>query len=203
MKLDPNNDVYQGDLALLRRRKDAWAKGSNQGKIFRTLSYATLFVGLGVMLYIAFNVADDGTMKTRLPLHFSIWGTALIAYLLMKHARQISETPFTKYHAARFEADNKALYYICQQGLALKTYMIKDKNLKSIVRDDEAGALYIKGKGIINTVKRNGETNEDVESFYALVPFDKYDLDDLLEPYKNYVTNGDGTLRNQYLQEKS
>ena len=85
--------------------------------------------------------------------------------------------------------------------MTLRTYIIKDKNVKKIIRDDDWGVILIEGEGVVNIERRSGETEETVSEFYALVPFDKYDLDDLLQPYGKKVKKADGTLRQKYLDE--
>ena len=40
-----------------------------------------------------------------------------------------------------------------------------------------------------------------VQEFYCLVPFDKYDLDDLLQPYGKKVKSVKGSLRQKYIDE--
>ena len=59
----------------------------------------------------------------------------------------------------------------------------------------------IEGNAVINTERRGGESEETVTEFYALVPFDKYDLDDLLQPYGKKVKNAKGSLRQKYIDE--
>lgn len=200
MKFNPKNDVYHGDLEILNKRKQEWGKGNPGAAKFRILTYIILIVGVCAMIYVAMHYKGGDTMLSQLPLHLTIWITALLAYLTMRHARRTSEDPFYGYHSARFEADNNTIYYIYQQGMALKTYAIKDWDIETIIRDDDAGALYIKGPGSITTQKRKSESSTDVPEFYALVPFDKYDLDDLLKPYKKVVKRGNGTLRAKYLE---
>ena len=143
MKLDPNNDVYPGDLGILNARKHKWAKGTKKGYGFKIASYGILAAGL-------FEVSDD------------------------------------------------TVYYVYQQGMKLKTYYIRDAQIKKIIRDDEAGVLCIEGKATLNTQTRDSETEENLDKFYALVPFDKYELDDLLAPYKKKVVKSDGKLRESF-----
>ena len=85
--------------------------------------------------------------------------------------------------------------------MTLRTYIIKDKDVKKIIRDDDWGVILIEGDAVINIERRKGETEEKVNEFYALVPFDKYDLDDLLQPYGKKVKKANGTLRQKYLDE--
>lgn len=102
---------------------------------------------------------------------------------------------------AHFEADDDTVYYQFQKGMTLQTYYIKDENIKKIYRDDKAGVLLIEGDATVNVQTRKDESEHSVSEFYALVPFDKYDLDDLLAPYKKKVKKADGQLREKYTSE--
>ena len=53
MKLDPNNDVYPGDLGILNARKHKWAKGTKKGYGFKIASYGILAAGLVVIISVA------------------------------------------------------------------------------------------------------------------------------------------------------
>ena len=110
----------------------------------------------------------------------------------------MSQDPFNGFHNARFEVSDDTVYYVYQQGMKLKTYYIRDAQIKKIIRDDEAGVLCIEGKATLNTQTRDSETEENLDKFYALVPFDKYELDDLLAPYKKKVVKSDGKLRESF-----
>lgn len=138
---------------------------------------------------------------SQLPLHISIWVTALVTILVARKGKRVSEQPFSGFHMARFEVDDDTVYYVYQKGMSLKTYYIHDKDIRKIYRDDKAGVLLIEGNATVNTQTRKNESEEKVDKFYALVPFDKYDLDDLLKPYKKKVKNADGQLRYQYTEE--
>ena len=85
--------------------------------------------------------------------------------------------------------------------MTLRTFIIKDNNIHKITRDDEWGVILIEGDGIVNIERRGGETEEKVSEFYCLVPFDKYDLDDLLQPYGKKVKNSKISLRQKYIDE--
>ena len=102
---------------------------------------------------------------------------------------------------AHFEVDDDTVDYQYQKGMTLCTYYRKDKDIRKIYRDDKSGVLLIEGDAVINTQTRKAETEESVSEFYALVPFDKYDLDDLLQPYKKKVKKADGTLRAKYSED--
>ena len=200
MRLDPNNDVYPGDLSILNIRKQDWAKGEDRSKVYTITSFVILFAGLIAMIYV--NSKFGGTtMKSQLPLHLTIWTTALLAFLAARKGKQLSQAPFYGFHDARFETDDDTLYYRFQKGMTLRTYIIKDKNVEKIIRDDDWGVIVIEGDAVVNVERRKGETEEPVSEFYALVPFDKYDLDDLLQPYGKKVKKANGTLRQKYIDE--
>ena len=201
MKLDPNNDVYQGDLLTLKRKLQDWASADKTTTMYRTGPWLIVAVGFVVIIYVMLQVKDGTTAQSQLPLHISIWITALLAIIVSRHGKKLAQSPFWKFHMARFEADDDTLYYVFQKGMTLQTYYIKDKKIKKIYRDDTAGVLLIKGDADLNIQTRNGETDEKISEFYALIPFDKYDLDDLLHPYRKKVVNADGQLREQYTQE--
>ena len=196
MRLDPNNDVYPGDLGLLNARKHQWTKGEARAARYKIGSYVILAGGFAAILAVALKVQEGN----QLPLHLTIWIVALLAYITARRGKQISEAPFNGYHSARFEVSDDTVYYVYQQGLKLKTYFINDNDIRKIRRDDEAGVLHIEGKAALNIQTRNNETRESLDEFYALVPFDKYELDDMLKPYKSKVVKADGKLRQQFIE---
>ena len=196
MKLDPNNDVYPGDLGILNARKHKWAKGTNKGFGFKIASYVILAAGLVVIISVALRT--QGAESSQLPVHLTIWTVAALTFIAARRGKRMSQDPFNGFHNARFEVSDDTVYYVYQQGMKLKTYYIRDAQIKKIIRDDEAGVLCIEGKATLNTQTRDSETEENLDKFYALVPFDKYELDDLLAPYKKKVVKSDGKLRESY-----
>ena len=201
MKLNPDNDVYQGDLSTLNVRKQAWSNAEKSSIKYRNASWIVLAIGFCIIVYVMLQVRGGTTKLSQRPLHLSSWITALAGYLTARQGKKISEQPFSGFHMARFEADDDTVYYVYQKGMSLRTYFIHDKDIQKIYRDDEAGVILIEGDATINIQKRNEETQEKVSKFYALVPFDKYDLDDLLQPYKKHVRKCDGKLREKYSAE--
>ena len=196
MKLDPNNDVYPGDLGILNARKHKWAKGTKKGYGFKIASYGILAAGLAVIISVALRT--QGAESSQLPVHLTIWTVAALTFIVSRRGKRMSQDPFNGFHNARFEVSDDTVYYVYQQGMKLKTYYIRDAQIKKIIRDDEAGVLCIEGKATLNTQTRDSETEENLDKFYALVPFDKYELDDLLAPYKRKVVKCDGKLREDY-----
>ena len=201
MTLNPNNDVYQGDLSTLNVRKQAWSKGDHTSQKYRNASWVVLAVGFCVIVYVMLRVRGGTTTLSQLPLHLSIWITAIIALLVARQGKKTSEQPFAGFHMARFEVDDDTVYYVYQQGMSLRTYYIHDNDIKRIYRDDDAGVLLIEGDAVINIQTRKSETEKKVTEFYALVPFDKYDLDDLLQPYKKKVRIVNGKMREKFTEE--
>ncbi len=201
MTLNPDNDVYQGDLATLNAYKQAWSSAETSSSKYRIAAWAVLAVGFILIIYTYSRVKGGTTTMSQLPMHISIWITALAAIFVSKRGKRVSEQPFAGFHMAHFEVDDDTVYYQYQKGMSLRTYYIKDKDIKKIYRDDKAGVLLIEGDAVINIQTRKSETEEKVNEFYALVPFDKYDLDDLLQPYKKKVKAADGTLRSRYSEE--
>ena len=196
MKLDPNNDVYPGDLGILNARKHKWAKGTKKGYGFKIASYGILAAGLAVIISVALRT--QGAESSQLPVHLTIWTVAALTFIVSRRGKRMSQDPFNGFHNARFEVSDDTVYYVYQQGMKLKTYYIRDAKIKKIIRDDEAGVLCIEGKATLNTQTRDSETEENLDKFYALVPFDKYELDDLLAPYKKKVVKADGKLRESF-----
>ena len=196
MKLDPNNDVYPGDLGILNARKHKWAKGTKKGYGFKIASYGILAAGLVAIIKVA--LMTQGAESSQLPVHLTIWTVAALTFIVARRGKRMSQDPFNGFHNARFEVSDDTVYYVYQQGMKLKTYYIRDAQIKKIIRDDEAGVLCIEGKANLNIQTRDSETKESLDKFYALVPFDKYELDDLLAPYKKKVVKSDGKLRESF-----
>ena len=201
MTLNPDNDIYQGDLPTLNTNKRAWEAAEKGSAKYRTASWIIVAVGFACIVYIGFKVSGGTTTASQLPLHASIWITAIAAMLVARQGKRRSQAPFAGFHMAHFEVDDDTVYYQYQKGMTLRTYYIKDKDIKKIYRDDTASVLLITGDATINTQSRKDETEEKVSEFYALLPFDKYDTDDLLKPYKKKVVNADGKLREKYTEE--
>lgn len=201
--VDRNNDKYLGDLNLLNKRKNEWYTMHPKFKMYRMITFIVFFIGC-FGIYKAFMMTRDAkTTMEILPLHVSIWITGIAVILANRFGKKVYEKPFGSIHSARIEAAPKGLYYIYQQGMMMVTYYIKDKDLREIIRDDEANCLYFQGKGMLEVKTRKGVMQHSINGMYALVGFDEYDLDDLLEPYGELVKVAPGTLRKKYLEEGS
>lgn len=201
MVLNKDNDVYQGDLSTLNVRKQKWASGDTVSAKYSKAKWVVLAIGFACIIYVSTRTLGGTTMMSQFPLHLTIWVTALATYLVARKGKRTAEAPFAGFHMARFEVDDDTVYYVYQKGMSLKTYYIKDDAIKKIYRDDEAGVILIEGDATINTQTRKSESEEQVKEFYALVPFDKYDLDDFLQPYRKKVTQVNGKLREKFTEE--
>ena len=155
-----------------------------------------LAAGLVAIINVALRTQD--AESSQLPVHLTIWAVAVLTFIAARRGKRMSQDPFNGFHNARFEVSDDTVYYVYQQGMKLKTYYIRDAQIKKIIRDDEAGVLCIEGKATVNIQTRDSETEESLDKFYALVPFDKYELDDLLAPYKRKVVKADGKLRENF-----
>ena len=81
-------------------------------------------------------------------------------------------------------------------------YEIKDKNIKEWVVDEEAWCFYFGGKAEISRNTKEGfEKMAEVKGFYMLIPFDEFEVDDIIAPYGDLVTRADGTLRRRFISE--
>lgn len=201
MTLNKDNDVYQGDLVTLNARKQAWASGDVTTVKYSRMKWVVLAVGFVCIIIAMLLTSDAKSSLETLPLHLTIWATALAVYLVTRRGKVISQQPFYGFHHSRFEVDDDTLYYVFQKGMSLRTYYIKDDAISRIYRDDDAGVLLIEGEGTINIQTRKKEYEEQVNEFYALVPFDSYDLDDLLDPYRKRTVHSKGKLRARYTEE--
>lgn len=195
---DENNDKYYGNLKLLQERKRAWARLMPGEKHYRHATIAVLLIGLAVMVYVALRVASE---NDQLPLHLTIWAVCIIAIAINRIGGKKTNPPFEKLHNASFEASDDGLFYIFQKGMSLRTFYIADSDIEEIIRDDVAWVLYFKGRAKIHIKTKSEEFEEEVSEFYALVPVDEYDLDDMLAPYGELVTIAPGTLRGRFDSE--
>lgn len=197
-----DNDRYLADMPLFQKRKVKWGELHPLFKKLRKLVWGSLGVGcIAVALAYYFTKDLPDTRANSMPLFIAIWVTLMFVYAFTRVGKQHYEKPFYGLHNCRVEASDHGLYYIYQQNMTLVTYYIKDKNIEEIIRDDECGAIYIKGHADTETRDRKGIVEGTVEEQYILVSFDEYDLDDLLAPYGDMVKVEPGTLRMKYVRE--
>lgn len=196
------NDLYYGDLLLLKRRVNEWQNAHPKGKIAKPLKVLVILLGFGAIIG-AYKYDPVAATKEG----FSVFtATMLVVFILMiLFARKLNATlqpPFAKLYNARFEVSDDGIYCYFQQKMAEYGYYIKDKNIKEWIIDDEVHCMYIKGKAEVTMTKKEGaERLGTIDAFYMLIPFDEYDLEDLIAPYGELVQFKNGTLREQFTQE--
>ena len=78
MKLNPDNDIYQGDLTTLNRYKQAWSSAEESSARYRTAAWVVVAVGFLCIIYVYTRVRGGTTTMSQLPLHLTIWATALL-----------------------------------------------------------------------------------------------------------------------------
>ena len=196
------NDLYYGDLVLLKRRVTEWQNAHPKGKIAKPLKAFVVIAGFAIIIgayFIDPEAAQAGGVSV-----FTM--TMLAVFILMIiFARKMSailQPPFAKLYNARFEASDDGIICFFQQKMAEYQYYIKDKNIKEWIIDDDVHCMYIKGDADFSqTTKEGSERLGTVEAFYMLIPFDEYDLDDLIAPYGDLVQFKNGTLRQQFAGE--
>ena len=82
MKLNPDNDNYQGDLTTLNKNKQAWSTAEASAAKFRYASWAVVAIGFLAIVFTYTRVKGGTTTMSQLPLHLSIWITAILAILV-------------------------------------------------------------------------------------------------------------------------
>lgn len=192
---NPNHDIYNGNLLMLKRRVTAWGDGHPRARILRVLIIIGLILGLGLMILP--TILWPGNEQI-------LWAFIAVVlgylYALGKYNNALTRAPFEKLHNARFEASDKGLYYIYQYGMKLFTYYIEDSNIQSIIVDRSFWVMKLIGTANIEVTTRRGtEPYGQVDTQYLMIPFDGYDLDDLLAPYGDLVKESQGTLRLDFL----
>ena len=100
MKLNPDNDIYQGDLTTLNANKQAWSRGETGSSRFRIASWIVLGIGFIFIVIAMLKTRGGETILSQLPLHLSIWATAIAAILVSRQGKRRSEKPFAGFHMA-------------------------------------------------------------------------------------------------------
>ncbi|MBQ0004856.1 MAG: hypothetical protein KBS68_03215 [Clostridiales bacterium] len=192
------NDIYYGDLMLLKRRVNEWAASHPKNKLFQLTKIGVLLAGFGAMI-LAYMVNPAAAQEQRVSLFTCTIFFAFVAMITV--ARKITSTlqpPFNKLYNVRFEASDEGILCYYQQKMVEYNYYIKDKNIKEWIIDSDVNCMYIRGKAELTKATKEGpERVGSVEAFYMLIPFDQFDLDDLVEPYGNLVQYQNGTMRDR------
>ena len=70
MKLNPDNDVYQGDLSTLNIRKQAWSNADKTSIKYRNAAWIVLAVGFCVIVFVMLQVREGTTKLSQLARRF-------------------------------------------------------------------------------------------------------------------------------------
>lgn len=202
--MSKENDIYYGNLMLLKQRVNAWATSHPLHLISVVAKFGTAIIGFAAMFYVYYKDPVEAAKQSITPFTLTI----LIAFLAMifvaRKVNSILQPPFAKLYNARFEASDDGIYCFYQQKMAEFHYYIKDKNIKEWTIDRKTNCMYIKGKADLSKVTREGEENVGpIDALYMLIPFDEFDLDDLIAPYGDLVQFKDNTMREQYTSENA
>lgn len=196
--INEDNDIYNGNLMLLKKRQSSWAESHPKGKFLKYMSLVAVLIGIGVMM-LPVKYAPG-----REPVLWLVIGVVLVLLFIMGISiNKITRPPFEKIHNARFEASDNGLYYAYQYGMKIYNYYIADNNIKKMIFDEKNWVLYLEGEGEVEVIDKTGMRNlGKIDKMYCLVPVDEFDMDDLLEPYGDMVTRDNDSIRRQFVQEK-
>lgn len=196
------NDIYFGDLMLVKKRVTAWSEKHPRGNINLIGKVIIAILCLGAIV-TAYHFDPNGSTQRLSPLTITIFFSFVIAIFAARGINKLTQPPFAKLYNVRFEASTRSIICYYQQGMTEFLYEIKDKNIKEWIVDEDAWCFYFKGKGEISRNTKQGfERMSDVREFYMIIPFDEFEVDDLIAPYGDLVTRADGTLRKKVVDEK-
>ncbi len=201
--MEQDNDVYHGDLLMLKKDTVDWTESHKAWKFYRTLLIIATVGGLALVLFVLYKMGAQRDMDSKqLPLHISIWVTFLAMYIVGSKSSKLCKPPFNSLHNVRIEMSDTGIYYVYQRKMKEYIYYIKDENIEEMIYDSERRAMYIKGKARIKHVSRSGDiTSWDTDEMYMMMPFDRFDIDDMFEPYGDRVKFEPGTLREKFSKE--
>ena len=199
--IDYENDIYYGDLMLIKRRVNEWAEKHPRGYMNK---YGKILLSLAALAAIigAYMIDPTGSTSALSPLTITIFVAFLLVIIGARALNKMTQPPFAKLYNVRFEATSKSIICYYQQGMNEFFYEIKDKNIKEWVVDEEAWCFYFGGKAEVRRNTKEGfEKMAEVKGFYMLIPFDEFEVDDIIAPYGDIVTRADGTLRRRFISE--
>lgn len=197
------NDIYFGDLMLVKKRVTAWSEKHPNGNINKIGKAIIAILCLGAII-IAYRFDPNGSTERLSPLTITIFFSFVIAIFAARGINKLTQPPFAKLYNVRFEASTRSIICYYQQGMTEFLYEIKDKNIKEWIVDEDSWCFYFKGKAELSRNTKQGFERMDgsIQEFYMIIPFDEYDVDDLIAPYGDLVTRADGTLRKKAVDDK-
>lgn len=193
-------DIYYCQLPFVKMLTNRWAEAHPKRKQERNLIVLASFIGLAIILGTFYFITTNKDAKQWL-LHISIWLAALIIFVAARHRNNESIPPFQGVVNVRYEMSDEGIYYIFQKKLTVYTFFVADNDIEEMVYDEKFQVLYLKGSGRMTTQSRSGISNpEAVSNQYCLMPYDKFDIDDILAPYGDKVKRVNGDLRLKFFK---
>jgi len=196
--IDENNDIYYGNLALLKRRQNAWSSAHPASGRIKVAGAFIAAAAIAVMcLPLKLWPGNNNALLAFIAL------ALLILYFAGKSFNRLTKAPFEKIHSARFETSDEGIWYSYQYGMKIYNYFIADEDIETFVVDEKYWIVYFEGPGQAEVIDKKGKRDlGTVDKMYCLIPFDEFDLDDLTAPYGDAVTRADGTMRDRFCAEK-
>lgn len=191
-------DIYYCQLPMVKMLCNRWAEAHPTRKKQNGVVGMTLIIGLGIILaMLHYTIKHESVPQWYL--HVSIWVAALIIFMAGRQRNIISNPPFKGLLNVRYEMSDEGIYYIYQEKLTVYTFFIADDDIEEMIYDDEFQVLHIVGKGEVSAETRKGVTEPTrVNDYYCLLPYDEFDIDDILNPYGDIIKRVHGDLRRDF-----
>lgn len=199
VKMENNErDIYYCQLPMVKMLCNRWAEAHPTRRKQNSAVGVTLILGAAIILGMLYYTIKHANAP-QWYLHVSIWVAALIIFMAGRQRNLISNPPFKGLLNVRYEMSDEGIYYIYQEKLTVYTFFIADDDIEEMIYDDEFQVLHIIGKGEVSSETRKGVTEPtSVNDYYCLLPYDEFDIDDILNPYGDMIKRVHGDLRRDY-----
>lgn len=194
-----NRDIYYCKLPYIKMLQMKWSGAAPDRKKTRNILLLACLAGLAAILLVLRQTMQVGSNANKYEIHFAIWGAAILIALAGYHRNKVCNPPFQKLANVRVEMADEGIYYIFQRSLTVTEVFFADDTIEEMIFDEEFRVLYIRGEGKVRNMTKDGPVEKpDVSEFYMLLPYDPYDIDDMLEPYGEKAVRVSGQLRKRY-----
>jgi hypothetical protein len=198
---EQNRDIYYSILPMVKKITDHWAESHPRKNHEEHMIIFASLIGVAFIMLVYLRIADL-PKKDSWMLHVAIWIAFLFIYFFGRHKNLVVYPPFRSVVNARFEMSDDGIHYFYQRRMKVFDCFIRDDDIREMILDTEAKVLYIRGRFEITPEDSHGKGEPVIEDeMYCLLPFDKYDVDDILAPYGDAVKKEPGTLRMKYIEE--
>lgn len=194
-----NRDIYYCKLPYIKMLQMKWSGAAPDRKKTRNILLLACLAGLAAILLVLRQTMQEGSGGSKYEIHFAIWGAAILIAIAGYHRNAVCNPPFQKLANVRVEMADEGIYYIFQRSLTVTEVFFADDTIEEMIFDEEFRVLYIRGEGKVRNMTKDGPVEKpDVSEFYMLLPYDPYDIDDMLEPYGEKAVRVSGQLRKRY-----